>query len=91
MDSVDSQIHGVFTKLLQLQSIDLHHHIEGGALGLLGEPHPYLGVDVGHDHFPILIGRSHPQLVVELFDPVEAHSGDDGTVGDGGRSLSGGD
>lgn len=87
MDSVDSQIHGVFTKLLQLQSIDLHHQIKGGALGLLGETHPYLGVDVGHDHLAVLVRQGDAQLVVALFDPVKAHPGDHGAVGDGVGGL----
>jgi len=58
---------------------------------LFSESRPDLGIHIRHDHFPILIGQGHPQLVVELFDLMEVHSGDNGTVGHGVRGLSGGD
>ena len=87
MDSVHGEVHGVFAELIQLQTIDLHHQVEGGALGFLGESHSHLGVDVGHDHLAVLIRQGHPQLVVAFLDPVEAHPGDDGAVADGVGGL----
>ena len=60
MHTIHCQIHGEFTKLVQLQPVDLHHQIEGGALGLLSESHPDLGIDIWHDHFSILIGQGDP-------------------------------
>ena len=83
MDSIHGQVHGVLSELIQFQTVDLHHQIEGGALGLLGEAHPHLGVHVGHDHLAVLVGEGDPELVVALLDPVEAHAGDDCAVGDG--------
>ncbi len=65
----------------------MHHQIEGGALGFLGESHPDLGIHVGHDHLAILIGQGDPQFVVALLDAMEPHSGDDGAVGHRVRSL----
>ena len=60
-------------------------------MGLCSETHPHLGVDVGHDDLAVLVCEGAPQLVVDLFDTVKAHSGDDGTVGNGARGLGGGE
>ena len=83
MDSIHGQVHGVLSELVEFQTVDLHHQIEGGALGLLGEAHPHLGVHVGHGHLAVLVGEGDPELVVALLDPVEAHAGDHRAVGDG--------
>ena len=88
MYSINGQIHGVFSELVEFQSIDLHHQIEGGALGFLGEAHPHLGVHIGHDHFAVLVRQGDPELVVALFDPMEAHAGHDRAVGDGVGDFS---
>ena len=60
-------------------------------MGFFGEPYPDLGVDVGHDDLAVLVREGAPQLVVALFDTVKAHSGDDGTVGNGARGLGSGE
>ena len=60
-------------------------------MGLFSESHPDLGIHIGHDHFSILIGQGDPELVVAVLYAMEAHTGDDGAVGHGVRSLSGGD
>ena len=91
MDSIHGQVHGVLSELVEFQTVDLHHQIEGGALGFFGETHADLSIHIRHDHLSILISQSHPKLVVPLLDPVEPHAGDDGTVGHGIRSFSGGD
>ena len=90
MDSIHGQIHGIFTELIQFQSVDLHHQIEGSALGLLCETHPHLGIHIGHDHLAVLVGEGDPEFVVALFDPVEPHPGHDGAVGDRVGDLGGG-
>ena len=50
---------------------------------MFSESHPDLGIHIGHDHFSILIGQGDPELVVAVLDAMEAHTGDDGAVGDG--------
>ena len=87
MDSIHGQVHGVLSELVEFQTVDLHHQIEGGALGLLGEADPHLGVHVGHDHLAVLIGQGDPQFVVAFFDPVEAHPRHHGAMGDGVGGL----
>jgi len=90
MNSIHSQIHGIFTELIQLQSVDLHHQIEGGALGLFCEADSHLSIDIRHDHLAVLVGQSDPQLVVALFDPVKSHPRHHGAVADGEGGLGGG-
>ena len=84
-----------FYQNTRVKNLDAHHlqldplYIlqTGGALGFFGETHPDLSIDIRHDHFSILIGQGDSQLVVALLYPMEAHSGDDGTVGHGVRGL----
>ena len=80
MYPIHGQIHCVFSELIQLQPIDLHHEVESGALGLFSESNPNLGIHAGHDHFAVLIGEGDPQLVVALFDPMESQTGYHRTV-----------
>ena len=91
MDSIHGQIDGVFPELIQLQSVDLHHQIERGALGLLSESHTHLGIHIRHDHLAILIRKGDAKLVVALFDPVKTHACDHRAMVDGVGDLSGGD
>jgi len=77
---IHGQIYRIFSELIQLQSIDLHHEVEGGALGLFSESNPDLSIHVGHDHFTILIGEGDSQLVVALFDSMESQTSHHGTV-----------
>ncbi len=82
MHTIHGQIHRIFSELVELETVDLHHQVERGALGFLGEADSHLSVHVGHNHFAVLIGEGDTELVVALLDPVEAHAGDDRAVGD---------